>query len=49
MSLTLYIIQLWVFVLIPSYCKKKLLWEELNNALVYVYSNMSLGLYVMFL
>lgn len=33
MSLTLYIVQFWVFVLIPSYCKKKLLWEELNNAI----------------
>lgn len=42
-SCSLYIVQLWVSVLVPLYCKKKVLWWQLTEPLIHRYSNMSLG------
>lgn len=45
-SHSLYIVQLWVSLLIPIYCSKKLTWCSLREALIYGFIIMSLRDYV---
>lgn len=42
-SHSLHIVQLWVFMLVPIYCKKELLWWELRKTLICGHGSLSLG------